>query len=147
MVKKIIANILILTFLFSTSASAADVVNLDAGDPAPFAGVLLSPAAAAKIIVDKKFEDTECDLRVEYELSLQQARFELMLENKSISLEAANDRYEQMMILKTAEIENLRELALKPKPVNGQLLIALGFGIGTLTSLGIFALSTEIISQ
>ena len=147
MVKKIIANILILTFLFSTSASAADVVNLDVGDPAPFAGVLLSPAAAAKIIVDKKFEDTECDLRVEYELSLQQARFELMLENKSISLEAANDRYEQMMILKTAEIENLRELALKPKPVNGQLLIALGFGIGTLTSLGIFALSTEIISQ
>ena len=147
MVKKIIANILILTFLFSTSASAAAVVNLDAGDPAPFAGVLLSPAAAAKIIVDKKFEDTECDLRVEYELSLQQARFELMLENKSISLEAANDRYEQMMILKTAEIENLRELALKPKPVNGQLLIALGFGIGTLTSLGIFALSTEIISQ
>tara|TARA_Y100000593_G_scaffold11444_1_gene20481 strand:- start:8246 stop:8689 length:444 start_codon:yes stop_codon:yes gene_type:complete len=147
MAKQILANILIIFFLFSSTAMAADIVNLKEGDPAPFEGVLLSKEAAAQIIIDKKFEDQECDLKVEYALEIQSERYELQLQTKDISLQAANDRYEQMMILKTTEVENLREIALKPKPADGPWLVALGFGIGTLTSLGVFALSTEIVSQ
>ena len=51
------------------------------------------------------------------------------------------------MILKTAENDRLMELVTKQKPSQGPLWVALGFGVGTLTSLGIFALSTEIAKQ
>jgi hypothetical protein len=52
-----------------------------------------------------------------------------------------------MMILKAAENDRLMELVTKQKPGSEPFMVALGFGIGTLTSLGIFALSAEIAKQ
>ena len=124
-----------------------DVVTIKAGEPAPFDGVLLSVEAAAKIAVEKKFEDAECDLRIGYELHLQQERFQLQLDFKDIEILSWKDKYESMMILKTAENDRLVDLVMNKKPSNDPLLVALGFGIGTLTSLGIFALSTEIVKS
>jgi hypothetical protein len=124
-----------------------DVVTLKVGEPAPFDGVLLSVEAAAKIAVEKKFEDAECDLRIGYELHLQQERFQLQLDFKDIEIHSWKDKYESMMILKVAENDRLEKLILKQNPTKEPWMVALGFGIGTLTSLGIFALSTEIVKS
>ena len=121
------------------------VLPIEAGDIVPFDGVLLSLDAAAKLVTEKKFEDSECDLRIGYELHIQQERYQLQLDYKDIEISSLKDKYESMMILKVAENDRLTELVLKQKPAPGPLLVALGFGIGTLTSLGIFALSTEIV--
>ncbi len=123
------------------------VLPIEAGDTVPFDGVLLSLDAAAKIVIEKKFEDSECDLRLGYELHMQQERYQLQLDYKDIEINSLKDKYESMMILKVAENDRLTELILKQKPAQGPLLVALGFGIGTLTSLGIFALSTEIVRE
>jgi hypothetical protein len=123
------------------------VLPIEAGDIVPFDGVLLSLDAAAKLVTEKKFEDSECDLRIGYELHLQEERFMLKLDYKDIEITALKDKYESMMILKVAENDRLTELVLKQKPAQGPLLVALGFGVGTLTSLGIFALSTEIVRE
>jgi hypothetical protein len=155
MVKKILSLYLIVFMVFPSMAIADepeekpeyDVISLKAGDPAPFDGVLLSVDAAAKIAVDKKFEDTECDLRISYELHLQSERFQLQLDFKDIEIHSWKDKYESMMILKVAENERLQELVLKQKPGTEPFMVALGFGIGTLTSLGIFAISTEIVKS
>ena len=122
-----------------------DVVPLEAGDPAPFDGVLLSFDAAAKVVVEKKFEDTECELRIGYELHMQEQRYQLQLDYKDIEVSSWKDKYESMMILKSAENDRLHDLIDKQSPSKDPLMVALGFGIGTLTSLGIFALSTEIV--
>ena len=157
MVKKILSLYLIAFLVCPTFAIAEepalpevsspeyDLVPLEAGDPAPFDGILLSLDAAAKIVVDKKFETAECDLRIGYELHMQQERFELQLSYKDIELSSWKDRYESMMILKVAENDRLEKLILKQNPSKDPWMVALGFGIGTLTSLGIFALSTEIV--
>ena len=121
------------------------VLSVKAGDIVPFDGVLLSLDAAAKIVTEKKFESAECDLRISYELHMQQERYELQLDYKDIEIASWKDRHESMMILKIAENDRLMELILKQKPGKDPFLVALGFGIGTLTSLGIFALSTEIV--
>jgi hypothetical protein len=121
------------------------VLPIEAGDIVPFDGVLLSLDAAAKIVTEKKFEDSECDLRIGYELHMQQERYQLQLDYKDIEISSLKDKYESMMILKVAENDRLTELVLKQKPGQGPAFVALGFGIGTLTSLGIFALSTEIV--
>jgi len=123
------------------------VLPIEAGDIVPFDGVLLSLDAAAKIITEKKFESAECDLRITYELRIQEEKYQLLLDYKDIEIGSWKDKYESMMILKVAENDRLTELVLKQKPPRGPLLVALGFGIGTLTSLGIFALSTEIVRE
>ena len=155
MVNKLVPFYLIAFLIFPTTviADEADEVNfpdyavipVEAGVMVPFEGVLLSLDAAAKMTIDKKFEDAECDLRVEYELRLQKEDYELQLSFKTIEIEALTDKYESMMILKVAENDRLQDLVMKQKPADGPLLVALGFGIGTVTSLGIFALSTEIV--
>ncbi len=155
MLRKILSLYLV-TFMLSPTmvwANEAEpspdyvVLPVEAGDVVPFDGVLLSLDAAAKITTEKKFEDAECDLRISYELHMQGERFQLQLDYKDIEIASWKDKYESMMILKSAENDRLYELVTKQKPSSGPLLVALGFGIGTLTSLGIFALSTEIVTQ
>jgi hypothetical protein len=153
MARKLLSLVIIFNLVFPSyafgegdeSPAEYDIVSLEAGDPAPFDGVLLSLDAAAKIAVDKKFEGAECDLRIGYELHLQEQRYELQLNYKDIEIKSWESRHEQMMILKTLENDRLYDLLTKQKPSKEPWLVALGFGIGTLTSLGIFALSTEIV--
>tara|TARA_R110002110_G_scaffold92916_2_gene242277 strand:- start:1969 stop:2433 length:465 start_codon:yes stop_codon:yes gene_type:complete len=153
MLRKILSLYLVIFMMSPAIALAEDietfpdyvVLPIEAGDIVPFDGVLLSLDAAAKIVTEKKFEDAECDLRIGYELHIQEEKYQLQLDYKDIELTSWKDKYESMMILKVAENDRLTELVLKQKPGQGPFLVALGFGIGTLTSLGIFALSTEIV--
>jgi hypothetical protein len=155
MFRKILSLYLVMFLTAPAMASTADIkaspdyiiLPIAAGDIVPFDGVLLSLDAAAKIVTEKKFEDAECDLRIGYELHIQEERYRLQLDYKDIEITSLKDKYESMMILKVAENDRLTELVLKQKPGLGPFLVALGFGIGTLTSLGIFALSTEIVKQ
>ena len=155
MLRKILSLYLVTFMLSPTMVWGAEpepspdyvVLPVEAGDIVPFDGVLLSLDAAAKITTEKKFEDAECDLRISYELHMQGERFQLQLDYKDIEITSWKDKYESMMILKSAENDRLTDLVLKQKPGKDPFLVALGFGIGTLTSLGIFALSTEIVTQ
>ena len=123
------------------------VLPVEAGDTVPFDGILLSLDAAAKVLNEKRFSDVECEVRVEYELRVQKENYELRLDYKDIEINAWKDKYESMMILKAAENNRLMELVTKQKPGSEPFMVALGFGIGTLTSMGIFALSTEIVKS
>jgi len=154
MVRRILSLYLIFFFIFPPIALADDtetvdvsykIISLKAGDPAPFDGVFLSTAAAAKVLTEKKFDGAECELRVEYELQVQEERFQLQLDFKEVEITSWKDKYESMMIIKSDEITRLQEFAMKPKPAQGPWLVALGFAIGTVTSVGIFAISTEIV--
>jgi hypothetical protein len=147
MARKILFLWLFFSLIFPSTAVAEEniVTSVKKGDTIPFDGILLSLDAAAKVLNDKRFSDTEYDLRLEYELNLQKENYELQLEFKEIEITSWQDKYESMMILKTAENDRLTDLIMKQKPSQGPLFVALGFGIGTLTSLGIFALSTEIV--
>ena len=160
MIRRIVALYLIAFFVTGfpvATAYAADEVDvglpdytilpIEAGNIVPFDGVLLSLDAAAKLLNERKFENAECDLRVEYELQIQRQNYELQLDYKDIEIHSWKDKYESMMILKTAENDRLTELVTKQKPGSEPFMVALGFGIGTLTSLGIFALATEIVKQ
>ncbi len=154
MAKKLLSAFVALTMLTPGFALAEDtpdpdyvVLPVEAGDVVPFDGILLSLDAAAKVLNEKRFSDVECDVRVEYELKLQEENFSLRLDYKDIEIQSWKDKYESMMILKAAENDRLMELVTKQKPSQGPLWVALGFGVGTLTSLGIFALSTEIAKQ
>ena len=125
-------------------APSYDVTSIKKGDPAPFDGVLLTPQAAAKIAVDKKFEAAECDLRVGYELHIQENQYTLMLDTKQASIDGLNLKYDQMMEIKSAENDRLHNLVLQNKPNNLEpLLFAGGMTIGMAIALGIFAAAVQ----
>jgi hypothetical protein len=153
MLRKILSLYLVMFMISPALALGEDIetfpdyviLPIEAGDIVPFDGVLLSLDAAAKIITEKKFESAECDLRIGYELHIQQEKYQLQLDYKDIELASWKDKYESMMILKSVENDRLTDLIIKQKPGKDPFMVALGFGIGTLTSLGIFALSTEIV--
>jgi len=149
MAKKLLFFCLVFSLLTPNIAYAEEntVLSVKKGDPVPFDGVLLSLDAAARVLNDKRFSDEECDVRVEYELKLQKENHQIRLDYKDIEINSWKDKYESMMILKAAENDRLMELVTKQKPGSEPFMVALGFGIGTLTSLGIFALSTEIVKQ
>ena len=150
MVKKILSLYLVAFLMLPTIALAEEsfpdyaVIHVEAGDTVPFAGVLLSLDAAAEMLVEKKFEDVECELQIEYELKIQEEKFQLQLDFRDIEISSWKDKYESMMILKSAENDRLQDLILNQNPNKEPWMVALGFGIGTLASLGIFSLSTEI---
>jgi len=150
MVKKILSLYLVAFLMLPTIAFAEEsfpdytVIHVEAGDTVPFDGVLLSLDAAAEMLVEKKFEDVECALQIEYELKIQEEKFQLQLDFKDIEIYSWKDKYESMMILKSAENDRLQDLILNQNPNKEPWMVALGFGIGTLASLGIFSLSTEI---
>jgi hypothetical protein len=154
--KKILSLFLVCSLLFPALALADeaeeveeetpsyDVTSIKKGDPAPFDGVLLTPGAAAKIAVDKKFEAAECDLRVGYELHIQENQYTLMLDTKQVSIEGLNLKYSQMMEIKSAENDRLHNLVLQNKPSNLEpLLFAGGMTIGMAVALGIFAAAVQ----
>ena len=152
-VKKTLSLFLACTLLFPAMALADepeeeapsyDVTSIKKGDPAPFDGVLLTPEAAAKIAIDKKFESAECDLRVGYELHIQENQYTLMLDTKQVSIDGLNLKYDQMMEIKSAENDRLHKLVLENKPSNLEpLLFAGGMTIGMAVALGIFAAAVQ----
>ena len=154
MVKKLLVACLAVSMVLPALGYAQDttepvytVLPVKAGGIVPFDGILLSFDAASKMLTEKKFEGAECDLRIEFELQAQKENFSLQLDYKTIEIQSWKDKYESMMILKTAENDRLYDLVTKTKPGSEPFMVALGFGIGTLTSLGIFALSTEITRE
>lgn len=146
MAKRVILLTLLL-LLLPSSAYGQDIVNVKKGQPAPFEGVLLTVEAAAKIMNAKKLAEEQYQLDLERELTLQQERFNLELSYKQIELDAWKERYNSMLVFKNEENIRLQQYVMKQKPGREPWLVALGFGVGTLTSLGIFAASTEIAKQ
>ena len=156
MVKKILSLFLVCSLSFPVIALADeseeieeeapsyDVTSIKKGDPAPFDGILLTPEAAAKIAVDKKFEAAECDLRVGYELHIQENQYTLMLDTKQASIDGLNLKYDQMMEIKSAENDRLHSLIMQNKPSNLEpLIFAGGMTIGMAVALGIFAAAVQ----
>tara|TARA_B100000963_G_scaffold24234_3_gene18092 strand:+ start:4201 stop:4611 length:411 start_codon:yes stop_codon:yes gene_type:complete len=127
----------ILFLLIATPAAYADdpeFATLKQGDVAPFSGRLLNDAAIAKIIVDKKFEGKECELRVSYEVDLMKTREKYKYDILSATCEADDVRLNELISIRDEENKYLRE---QIKPNRSGWWLAGGFVTGMLTAVGI----------
>ena len=126
----------------SSLAFANDVVTLEKGDAAPFAGTLLSPEAAAKIIVDSDSSLQKCLIDKQRDLALQEAK--LVLEKKNVDAEfaACTLRREEMEKLYEQQIAFLERQAVAPKWEAPVYFIA-----GVITSAGLIYGSSVILKN
>ena len=71
----------LLCAMFATSPALADdelITTLEEGDPAPFAGTLLNPAATARILAADELKDAQCNARVAAEVAVAQAEAQVV---------------------------------------------------------------------
>ena len=128
--------------LFLNVANADDVVTINKGDIAPFAGTLLSPQAAAKIIVESDYSLEKCRIDSEKQLALQKASDDLRFKNKEAEFAACTLRYTESIAIYEKQIDFLERQAVQPsweKP--------LWFVGGILTGVGMLYGSSVLLKN
>lgn len=119
--------------LFSLVAHADEsAVTLKKGQRAPWDGTLLSPQAAAKILVDTDTDLQKCLINAERDLALQQAKLVLEKSNVEAKLAACTLKQTEYQEIYEQRIEFLEKQAITPKwqpPVYYTLGILTGVGI------------------
>ena len=121
------------------------VTSLSLGEEAPYAGVLLDPIAASKMIVDEKYlrSEIELELRKEFQEELSSKRLAHdLLRVDYLSLQRV---HEETLSLKNKQINDLN-LILKDQSSNHSQWFALGGAtIGVLLSIAVFYASVEVV--
>lgn len=123
--------------LMACPVAHADVpkfTSIEKGEEAPFSGRLFNNEALAIIIVDKKFEGKECELRVSYEVDLMKAHEKYKYDILSATCEADDMRLSELINIRDQENKYLRE---QIKPNRSGWWLAGGFIAGMATAIGI----------
>lgn len=128
--------------LFSSLAFANDVVTLEKGERAPFAGTLLSPDAAAKIIVETDKSLEQCIIDSKRDLALQEAQLTFENKNLEASLAACTLRQTEMTELYEQQIQFLEKQVVRPKWEGPVWFIA-----GVVSSAGLIYGSSVILKN
>jgi hypothetical protein len=127
----------ILFLLIASPVAHADdpeFATLKQGDAAPFSGRLLNDAAIAKLIVAKKFEEQECQLRVAYEVGLNKVHEKYKYDILSATCEADDMRLNELINIRDEENKYLRK---QIKPSRSGWWLATGFVAGVASAIGI----------
>ena len=96
--KSFIAAIAVTLVTLPAFAQQGQVATVEEGEPAPFAGTLLSPEAVARILAEREGQESLCQERITHELNLQQINHELQL-----------DLVREQITLLQGSLDNLRQ--------------------------------------
>ena len=97
----------------SNPDAAPKVTGIKKGEEAPYNGVLLNTAAAAKIFADKDFSSQESIMRINFEVQKVHLRMQLLLDNVNLSLGTMDKKYTSIIDIKDNEIDRLSKVALE----------------------------------
>jgi len=112
------------------------VTQLRKGQHAPFAGILLSDTAAAKLFADLKFTERECQLRLTRELKINTLQLTSQIDALKLRLEVETTRSTGLLAVKDERIKFL-ELNWRPTPwyESGEFWFAMGVVGGILITV------------
>lgn len=115
-----ISKFLISTICFGivswSSPSYADpeVLTLEQGEKAPWAGTLLNPEAAAKILATGESELSKCLIEAERNLASREAALQFEINTKSAELVACQLRLTEQQRIYSQHIEYLEKRTVDP---------------------------------
>lgn len=117
-------------------------VTLNKGEKAPFTGTLLSPDAAAKIIISSDSNLQKCIIDSQRDLSLLEANLTFKLKNKEAELAACTLRSIEHQELYEKQISFLEKQAVRPEWVTPVYFIT-----GVLTGAAIVYGSSVVLQN
>jgi len=110
---------------------------------APFEGVLFDPPALATILARQSTANLACQTRLEYELSVEAASYDLEIRELQISLDALREESTLMITQKDLEIQQLQESILRQSSDNRLWWYVGGVATGLAASYGAYRLFNE----
>lgn len=155
--KKVISTLLLFSFLIPSVAfgqlpspdAEPDVGKslspLSKGQKAPFTGVLLSPAAAASVIVDIESFEEKMRIEVKNAIQKEQAECEKKLSDSSTRLTAEKKEIQAELDGKSRTVDSLN-LEIK-RLKDSQTSPGLWLGIGAASGLVATLLTVFVVSQ
>ena len=151
MITKIISCFLALAlFLFPLQVKAEElqgtVTSLSLDEKAPYAGILLDPIAASKMLVDKKYLKIEIELELRKEFQKELAQKTMAYDLLKVDYDSLKKVHDQTLVLKEKQINDLNLLLQEEmsKEDHTEWWILGGVAIGIVLSLGVFYASVEI---
>ncbi len=90
--------------------SAGKITGLQAGEKAPYSGVLLNSTAAAKLLAEQNYTTDQWKLKLEYELAKQSTQLNLTIESQKISYVALEKKHWTLMRIKDQELKRLSKI-------------------------------------
>ena len=127
----------------AAAADAGQFTFLGQQQCAPFEGVLFDVPALSEILARQSTANLACQARIEYELSVEAASYELELRNWEIQYNALHEELSLLVFQKDEEIEQLQRSLLKQSPSNNWLWGAGGVVVGVAATYGAYRLFNE----
>jgi hypothetical protein len=150
MFKKIIAFFLAILIIFLPAHAAADelqgkVTSLALDQKAPYAGILLDPIAASKMVVNQKYLRAEIELELRKEFQEDLADKRMAYDLLKVEYDSLSKLHEELLIIKDTQIEQL-QVALKDEISSDhtEWWALGGVAIGIALSIAVFYASVEI---
>ena len=122
------------------------VSTLNEGDVAPFSGTLFSTAAAAKLLAELELNDESCQIAINKEVSLVEARYQLDIDNLNARIVSLDESYTQRIAIKDNHIDFLDQQLVKSSRPRNELWFAIGV-VGGVVITGTAAWSMGQISH
>ena len=150
MIKKLLSCFIAFTvFLLPIQVKAEQlqgtVTSLAVDEKAPYAGILLDPIAASKMLVDKKYLKIEIELELRKEFQKELAEKTMAYDLLRVDYNSLTKIHEETLLVKEKQINDLNLLLKEEmKPDHSEWWIFGGVAIGILLSLGVFYASVEI---
>jgi len=145
---KFITPLLIFTLIFPATIYASDpptpkVTGIVQGQSAPFTGTLFNEAASARLLTEKSFAESECNLRIKYLLDKEKERHLLVLDSQKASLAALELKYDTILIIKNEEIVRLSKVALNKPNEYSEWWFLGGVASGVILAVAMFFVASE----
>jgi hypothetical protein len=135
---KLVSIFLIMMFpLQGIANELPQITPLEKNQKAPYSGILYNPAAVAESIAQREALIQQHQLNLDILEESLKAQCDLSLQNLQSDLSACNDRYDQMVLIKDAQINNLQDLALERANDHSIWWLAGGIVLGIVATVGI----------
>jgi len=150
MFKKLLAcfiSALIILIPFEANAEELEgrVTSISLNEEAPYAGVLLDPVAASKMIIDQRYLRSEIELKLRKEFQQELASKRLAFDLLKVEHDSLKKIHEHTTLLRDQQIDDLNTL-LKEEMSNdyAEWWMLGGVTIGILLSVAVFYASVEV---
>ena len=122
--------------LFVTLANAQDFAQVQKGQPAPFAGTLLTPESIAVIISKNDSDVAMCVAESDHKLQEQEIKCELQVQKAEYDFSSYKMTSEALIQEKNKELDKAYDIIKKQSKNQTPLWLGIGFATGFATSLG-----------
>lgn len=146
MIKNLTKLVLVSAFFLATPSTAfADelVATVSEGQPAPFDGTLFSTEAAARLLADLQFTEQSCQIEIDRQLGLQEARLQFEIDKLNSEIEISETLSAQRLQIRDEHIALLtKDLTKQRKPSQ-----TVWFATGVLSGIALTVFSGWAIGQ